>query len=455
MKKKFSTEAKVGLFILLILVVTAYLTLDVSQLGFTPGGTYRIYLLIDSAEGVTRKTPVQIAGIPVGFVREVELTSDQKARVELELRHDVRLDEGASTEIRTRGVLGDTYLEIYPGNSQTGVLTEGSTLTRVRPPADYQELARDLKDLTEDLKEITGAIKVYTVSEKSHLAQILENFEKISGALAANSGSNAQNLNVILENLAALSSDFRNLARDRGEDVEVALERISEIAGKLNSNEGTLGRLINDDTTVDKVNDILEDVKTLTRPVGRLQATVDYHLEYLGNTDNFKNYFNLKLSTHPDKYFMFGVVYNPDAPVGTSTQREIFDTDGVITTVTRETQSQNDVRFNAQLAKQFSDFTLRGGLIESTGGVGLDYSKGPVTVRLDGYNFGNEGPSLKAAAELNVTRSIYMTGGTYLLGGTNEITGEKMSPDWFMGAGIRFTDEDLSSLIGGAGLILR
>jgi len=455
MKKSFSTEIKVGAFILLALVILAYITIDVSQMGFTTGRTYTVFLVMDSAEGVNKRTPVQIAGIRVGAVREISLTPDNKARVEIELKKDVQIGKGAGAQVRSRGVLGDTYIEIHPEKEVEVPLESGSIIAEVGTPPNYNEIARDFQDLTKDLKEITHALKTYTVSDKSTTAKILNNMEVLTKNMAQYSGANSQNLKVILENLASLSADLRHIASERGEDIEVALKRISDITEKVQSGEGTIGRLVNDDTTVEKVHSILDDVKTFTRPVGRLQATLDYHLEYLGNVDSFKNYFNIKLSTHPDKYFLFGVVYNPDSPTSTSDQIEVFDTDGTLTTVTSEKITQNKVRFNAQLAKKFSDFTVRGGLIENTGGFGVDYAKGPATIRLEGYNFGNEGPSMKAMAELNLTSSLYVTGGTYLFGGTDEFTGKSLAPDWFLGAGIRFTDEDISSLIGGAGLIIR
>lgn len=55
MKKDFSTEAKVGLFVVMTLAIIAYITIEVSNLSLTPGGTYTVYSVLDNAEGITKK----------------------------------------------------------------------------------------------------------------------------------------------------------------------------------------------------------------------------------------------------------------------------------------------------------------------------------------------------------------------------------------------------------------
>jgi phospholipid/cholesterol/gamma-HCH transport system substrate-binding protein len=319
---------------------------------------------------------------------------------------------------------------------------------------DYQDLVQSSTAVASDLKEITEAMKHYTVSDQSSMAVILKNMELLSQNMANFSQQNSQNMNVIVTNLAAVSEDLRRISRESGTDIEQTLSRIDEITARIERGEGTVGKLLTEDETYEKTQAILDDVKTITDPIGRLSASLDYHLEFLGNSGEFKNEVNIKLRTHPDKYFLFGVVHNSLPPPSTSTQTEVFTTGGTTTTVTTETSTFDKIRFNAELAKSFNNFTVRGGLIENTGGVAVDYNKGPVTVTLQGFNFGNPGPQLKAAANLNITHALYLTGGGYFLGETDALSGVNFGNDWFIGAGIRFTDDDVSSLLGATGLVV-
>lgn len=454
MKKDFSSQAKVGLFVLLALLILAYVTFDVSNRTLTPGATVTVYTVLNNAEGITKKTPVQVAGIPVGVVDSVELLDGRRARLGLKIRRGVPLTQNMEVQVRARGVLGDTYIELIPGPVGDKPIGHGGTLNRAVRPADYQDFIESSAELTQDLKEITESLKKYTVSDQSSVAIILKNMETLTGKLANFTTVNAENMNTIVSNLAALSADLRRISQNTGTDLEDTLKHIADITEKLEKGEGTLGKLLNEDETYEKTQAILEDIEAFTEPIGRLQVGVDYHLEYLGNSGETKNVVDITFKTHPDKYFLFGVVHNSLPPPSTSREIEVFDTGGATTTVSKETSSFNKIRFNAQLAKSFSDFTLRGGLVESTGGFAVDYNKGPMTVTLQGFNFGNPGQSLKAAANLNITRSLYMTGGGYFFGGTDSVSGTHYGNEWFIGGGLRFTDSDLTSLLGGAGLLV-
>lgn len=446
MKRRFSTEARVGIFVILAIAILAYITIDVSQLGFTRG-TYKIYTFMDNAEGVATKTPVQIAGIPVGRVSNVELTPDSRAKVEFEIKKDVKLGDDVEAEVRTRGVLGDTYIELFPGKGMGGDIPEGGTVRRVKPPADYQQLVRDLSSLTGDLKEITGALKEYTVSEKSYTAEILKNMNVLTANMAKFTTNNNANIEAIIGNMKVLSDNLRKFSNASQDDIEVALNRISEISGKVNDGQGTIGKLINDPTTIDKTNEILENVAGLTDGVRRIETELSYHAEYLGATGDVKNYVGLKFQTRPDKFFLFEVVHDPDPSPSDKTQITTVTTAaGATSTVTTETQDFNKIRFSAQLGKKFQDLTVRGGLIESTGGFGIDYNRGPLGVQFSAFDFGADRPHLKFLTQLNLTRSLFF------VTGVDDFLNKDHGVDWFLGAGVRFTDEDIKSLLGTASL---
>lgn len=344
-------------------------------------------------------------------------------------------------------MLGDAYIELIPGREGAPTLKRGEYIQNAGRLADYQNLFQSVGQITEDLKVITSALKDYTVTDQSMVAKILQNMEALTGNLATVSSRNMQNMDAIITNLAALTADLRGLSHEGGEDLEVALARISEITEKINSGQGTIGRLINDDGTIEKTDQVLNNLQDITSTYFSMKTTVGYHLEYLARSGSAKSYITFKLRPRPDKFFKFDVVFDPNPPGSTSNETEIIETGGTTTTVFREKTTFDKVRFSAQLGKTFRDFTLRGGLIESTGGFGVDYHRGPVAVKFEAFDFGGGNPHLKAMTELNITRSIY------ILGGVDDITG-KRSTDWFFGAGLRFTDEDVNSLFGGAALIL-
>ena len=131
----------------------------------------------------------------------------------------------------------------------------------------------------------------------------------------------------------------------------------------------------------------------------------------------------------------------------TAIEETVVTSGGASTTVTTERRNKtlDGFRFTAQIAKKYHDFTIRGGLIESSGGVGLDFDKGPVGLSFSAFDFkstAGQRPHLKALGKANLTSSFY------LLGGVDDIINQNQDLAWFLGAGLSFTDDDIKSLFG-------
>jgi phospholipid/cholesterol/gamma-HCH transport system substrate-binding protein len=446
MNPKLSAPAKVGLFAAVAIVIVVYLTLRVSDLRFSPAGTYYIYLEMDSADNIDYKTPVQLAGIQVGIVQEIQLTPDNRARLKLKIRKGVVIPRDVSAQVRVKGALGNTYLELIPGRPDEK-LEEGETITKVTPVADFNELVRNLNEVALKLKDITGSIQNYTVSETSPFAKILKNMEHLTDSLAGFAGKNRESMDLIVVNLRQLTKSLNAMVDRSSENVQASLQRIESITRRIDEGKGSLGKLINDPSTAEKVDEALDNVNNVVGGVSRLETELGYHMEYLGTTNDFKHYVTLNLKPRPDKYFILEFVSDPDpSPTRTTTTTNVT-AGGVTTTVVtnKEETEQNKLRISAELAKKFYDFTLRAGLIESTGGAGLDYDHGPFGLHFSAFDFTTgekDNPHLKGWATVNVTK------GLYFLGGVDDFISTRHGPDWFLGFGIRFLDDDIKSLLG-------
>jgi phospholipid/cholesterol/gamma-HCH transport system substrate-binding protein len=434
---KLSPQSKVGIFAVIAIAIVVYLTLRVSDLKFSPTGTYFLYLEMPSAANIDKKTPVQVAGIQVGIVDGIQLTPDNRARLKLKIRKGVILPKDVSAQVRTRGVLGDVFLELIPGKSPE-VLEKGGTITNVSPTVDINELTRNLNDVAVSLKR-------YTVSEDSVVAKSLQNIEKLTEQLAKFTTNNRQNMDQVVMNLRDITHDLKGIVRENSSEVNETLERLRNITSKIDEGKGTVGKLINDPSTGEKVNEAIDNVNNVIGPISRLQTEIGYHLEYLGTTHDFKNYVSLTLKPRPDKYFLLEFVSDSDPSPTFSTTTTNVTAGGVTTTVVTDTEKvdRNRLLISAEVAKSFYDFTFRGGLIESTGGLGIDYNRGPFSLQFSAFDFinnENQNPHLKILASANITK------GFYLLGGVDDFISKQHDPDWFFGAGIRFLDDDIKSL---------
>jgi phospholipid/cholesterol/gamma-HCH transport system substrate-binding protein len=113
-----------------------------------------------------------------------------------------------------------------------------------------------------------------------------------------------------------------------------------------------------------------------------------------------------------------------------------------------KTTTKDKWKFSAQVGKRFSYLTVRGGLFESSGGVGADLDLFADRLRLtfEAFDFGRDGgpTHLKANANWTMLRHFFVTAGF------DDFLDDKGRADYFLGGGIRFFDEDLKFLLSPA-----
>jgi phospholipid/cholesterol/gamma-HCH transport system substrate-binding protein len=421
-------EMSVGLFVLFALVIVGYMTIKVGGgTSFAGGKTY--FVTVNSALGIKNKTPVLIAGYQAGVVDKISLDGTRHARLQLSIQKDVHLTEGTQAAVRAKGALGETFVEVVPGPDGAPELPDKADLIYNGSGGDINSLVQRLNDMT------PGA------------SRAVDNLDKFAEVLKGLMLRNEQNVNRILANFAALSEDLRYGFANFRPDMQESAERIASITRKVDEGKGTIGKLVNDDTTVKKINEAVDGINGVVGGVHRMQADIGFHTEYLGTVRDFKNYVHLDLKPRPDQAFLLEFVTNPSPPPSVSTTNSTVTVGGAATTVStvNSVTQRNKFLVSAELAKKFYNWRLRGGIIESRGGVGLDYMNGPVSAGSSVWDFGsNDGrkPQVKVYGNLNLTRSIYLTGGG------NDLLNSTQSRSWFVGGGVKVSDDDVKGVIG-------
>lgn len=445
-------ETKVGLFVLAILGLIAFSTLKVGEQTTVLRGGYTVTVLLDSAIGINTKTPVEIAGIQVGIVKEIELIESRQAKAVLLINRGVRLPTGTTAMVRAKGFLGDTYMELIPGPPDAEVLGAGSTVGYAGVGGDINVLITQFNDIAKDIKAVTSSLKeMIGKDDASPVYRSVMNLDKFTEDLKNLIIRNEGNVNRITDNLADLTGNLRGLV-DRGqENVEESLSRIASISRKIDQGQGTIGALVNDKETGEKINAAADSLTDALGGLKKLEAELGYHTEFLTATKDFKHYIHLNLKPRPDEAFKFEFVEDRSPSPNRATRTTTVTAGGASTTVIADTETteRNKFRVSAQLAKKIYDFTLRGGLIESRGGVGIDYDRGPFGVQVSAFDFNTQQgrkPHLKVLGNLNVTRSLY------LVGGADDMLNPTQKTDWFIGAGVRLVDDDIKSLLTGGGV---
>ncbi len=136
--RKFDLEMSVGLFIIAGIICLGYLSIKLGKMEILGNKGYEIYALFSDSGSLKIGSPVVIAGVEVGRVKRITL-EDYQARVVLNLPRHVKIQEDAIASIKTKGLIGEKYIEITPGGSDEIIPPEGR-IRETQPAVDLEEL---------------------------------------------------------------------------------------------------------------------------------------------------------------------------------------------------------------------------------------------------------------------------------------------------------------------------
>jgi len=136
--RRFDIELAVGLFVLAGIVCLGYLSIKLGKMEVIGGGGYEVQAIFSNSGGLKIGAPVVISGVEVGKVKSIGL-EDYQAKVVLVLPKDIKIQEDAIASIKTKGLIGEKYVEITPGASDT-ILKPGDRIRDTQPAVDLEQL---------------------------------------------------------------------------------------------------------------------------------------------------------------------------------------------------------------------------------------------------------------------------------------------------------------------------
>ncbi|TNF32822.1 MAG: MCE family protein [Deltaproteobacteria bacterium] len=238
---------------------------------------------------------------------------------------------------------------------------------------------------------------------------------------------------------AAITSLNKNMAI-----LEGTLESVRAITGNIEQGKGTVGKLLTDDKLIQDIEQIIDDVGDVTSVIGRTQVKIQFRADRYMGSGAFKSTVDFSLHPKPDKYYLIQLIDDPAGRLYT-TRRVTTTNDPRVPPVLVEDveETRSDFKVTAQVAKRWHALTFRYGVMESSGGLGLDLDllDDALSFKLDLFEMGrNTYPRLRLLAQWEFLSNFFISAGIDdMLNATPR--------DWFVGVGIRFDDDDLKALL--------
>jgi phospholipid/cholesterol/gamma-HCH transport system substrate-binding protein len=139
--KRATLETIVGIFVFIGLLCLAYLSIKLGKMELFGGDYYKVYADFDSVSGLKSGAAVEVAGVGVGKVGRIILDpkNGSRARVYLQIKGGVKLQDDVIASVRTSGIIGDKFIQVKPGGSDK-LLADGGRIRETESAVDLEEL---------------------------------------------------------------------------------------------------------------------------------------------------------------------------------------------------------------------------------------------------------------------------------------------------------------------------
>jgi phospholipid/cholesterol/gamma-HCH transport system substrate-binding protein len=228
------------------------------------------YAVYDQVEGLSQSSAVTINGLQIGTVIAIKIRKDAKLVVEMNIKNDYPFSKSSIAEIYGGDLIGGKSVAIVPNFKDKTIAQTGDTLKGKIEPGLMDLVNDKLSPLQQKIEDGVSSVDTllnsinYIMDDKTNksLKNTILKFNEtvdhlnstaaqIDNLLARNSGSFETSLN----NVAEMSDKFNKIADTLSQvefnkivkDLENSLAQFNSIAQKIDSGEGSLGMLINDD----------------------------------------------------------------------------------------------------------------------------------------------------------------------------------------------------------------
>lgn len=376
---KWSTEAKVGLFSLLGILLFAGITIYLSHLVIFGKNGFMVTGYFKEAEGIEPGNPIHYAGVEVGIVDKIKVENGQ-AVITLRLYKDIKIPVDAEFNIQTNSVMGGRFVKVSGGHEEKGYLQEGMSIQGKAAPGFDQAIDK--------MDKLINSAQL-----------MLDGINTIVADPNAQTGvkSSIANMDVVLQNLAVITTQGIETTR-----------QVNEITAQINSMLKDLngdGKVTKDVRTMmgnlavasENAKEISANAKVISGKLsGIMGGNGEFHLDVSGemlyNTKNDKFSPNLFLKIGGDSYGLFGIE-----------------------------SMGNDSVYDAMFGKKKGDYDVHMGVIRNKLGIGTTYEQNRWKFSADLYDPNDLSLRLRGVYQIN--DNFFVTGQT-ILPHSNEGGGE-------------------------------
>jgi phospholipid/cholesterol/gamma-HCH transport system substrate-binding protein len=272
-------EVAVGVLITVAIAILVVGALWLARGGLSTG--YPLYSRFAWGQSLKQGQPVLLAGVNVGYVSDVKLRRDGYLDVTFRVNGDQTVPKGSLATVRPVGIFGDVAIALTPPlPAPPQNYAPGDTVPAGVPSPDIGQILTRMDSIGQNVQRMTQALDMElvqaggvkdlrrtiaaTTSLSSQLQAIAaEQNRNLTATLAAYrraaTAIDSARIDSTLRSFSATSQNFAKLATS----LDSASRQLNLALSKLNTGEGSAGRLLTDTSLYRDVRNLVGSVDSL------------------------------------------------------------------------------------------------------------------------------------------------------------------------------------------------
>ena len=274
-------ETRLGLFFAVALVA-GFLVLEmVGSFDFLRSGV-QVSAHFRNVQELNTGDPIKMGGKTIGRVGAITLTN-QQVEVVMKLTDAASVRTDSQATIRFAGLLGQNYVDLSFGSPGAPLVEPGTVLASVAQPdfgtlmAKLENVATGIENLTQSfsgdqIQNLLGPVTDLIRDNSPRISAILENVQDVSGRLAEGEGT----LGRLIEDdtLYRVAVNTVTNFDAAALEVQAAFTDARVVLGRLREGEGTLGKLTSDNTLYEEVTVGVTNLREILEKINQGHGTV-------------------------------------------------------------------------------------------------------------------------------------------------------------------------------------
>ena len=287
---KINNEVKTGILVLLGigLFIFGFSYLKSNDIFVTDRTFYAVY---SDVEGVVNGTPVTVNGMPVGSIQKISFHNGNELLVKFRVENDIEFSINSLAQIYETGLIGGKALAIIPSNDKSRKAVSSDTLKSSIAPGLTDLVNKKITNLQVKIESMVMSAdsvlfkinRVFDDSTRANLRNSVSDFNYTIAELKETSSvindivkSNKSRVDLTIGNVSKISKDLSNITSSlTNSDLDITLanfkkssDDLSSILSNINNGEGTISKLIANDSLFNNLNEasrsidlLLEDIR--------------------------------------------------------------------------------------------------------------------------------------------------------------------------------------------------